>query len=208
MEQKKADKQEIIEKIKRLVAANNLTGAMLLLKSVDSQTAFDIMTSLPEAAQNKLYNLWVSADEEPDISIEKKKKKEAAELKRKMYLEDKVKFYPDHFITEATTMILVVCLISFLIIFFPAGLESKSSAFITPNAIKPEWYFLFLYALLHYVPELVGVLLPAVGVGALFALPFLDKNPETHPFKRKIAMTVFAVIVALIVALTLIGYFE
>lgn len=166
------------------------------------------MSDLPEADQNKLYDLWISADEKPDVSIVKRKKKEAEERKRKMFLEDKIKFYPDHFISEATAMILVVCLISFLTIIFPAGLESKSSAYITPTAIKPEWYFLFLYALLHYVPELVGVLLPVVGIGGLFALPFLDKNPEIHPLKRKIAMTVFTVLIIAIIALALIGYFE
>jgi quinol-cytochrome oxidoreductase complex cytochrome b subunit len=208
VEQKKADKQEIVERIKRLIEANSLTGAILLLKSVDSQTSFEIMSSLPEADQNKLYDLWIAADEKPDVSIVKKKKKEAAEQKKKMRLEEKIKFFPDHFISEATAMIIVVCLISFLTIFFPAGLESKSSAYITPTAIKPEWYFLFLYALLHFVPELVGVLLPAVGIGGLFALPFLDKNPEIHPLKRKIAMTVFTVLVVGIVTLALIGYFE
>lgn len=47
---------------------------------------------------------------------------------------------------------------------------------------RPEWYFLFLFQLLKYLPgalELLGtVVLPGIAFGFLFVLPFLDKGPS------------------------------
>jgi ubiquinol-cytochrome c reductase cytochrome b subunit len=47
---------------------------------------------------------------------------------------------------------------------------------------RPEWYFLFLFQLLKYLPgslELVGtVILPGLAGAFLFALPFLDRGPS------------------------------
>ena len=47
---------------------------------------------------------------------------------------------------------------------------------------RPEWYFLFLFQLLKYLPgslELLGtVVLPGVAGLFLFALPFLDRGPS------------------------------
>jgi ubiquinol-cytochrome c reductase cytochrome b subunit len=47
---------------------------------------------------------------------------------------------------------------------------------------RPEWYFLFLFQLLKYLPgslELLGtVVLPGLAGAFLFVLPFLDKGPS------------------------------
>ncbi len=49
---------------------------------------------------------------------------------------------------------------------------------------RPEWYFLFLFQLLKYLPgslELVGtIILPGVAGLFLFLLPFLDKSSTNH----------------------------
>jgi ubiquinol-cytochrome c reductase cytochrome b subunit len=49
---------------------------------------------------------------------------------------------------------------------------------------RPEWYFLFLFQLLKYLPgslELVGtIILPGLAGAFLFALPFLDKGESTR----------------------------
>jgi ubiquinol-cytochrome c reductase cytochrome b subunit len=53
---------------------------------------------------------------------------------------------------------------------------------------RPEWYFLFLFQLLKYLPgslELVGtIILPGVAGAFLFLLPFLDRSPTTSPRAR------------------------
>jgi ubiquinol-cytochrome c reductase cytochrome b subunit len=54
---------------------------------------------------------------------------------------------------------------------------------------RPEWYFLFLFQLLKYLPgsmELVGtIILPGLAGAFLFVLPFLDKSPTTAMSERK-----------------------
>ena len=53
---------------------------------------------------------------------------------------------------------------------------------------RPEWYFLFLFQLLKYLPgslELVGtIILPGLAGAFLFILPFLDNGPSTDPKLR------------------------
>jgi ubiquinol-cytochrome c reductase cytochrome b subunit len=53
---------------------------------------------------------------------------------------------------------------------------------------RPEWYFLFLFQLLKYLPgslEMLGTLvLPGLAGLFLFMLPFLDHGPSTNPLAR------------------------
>jgi quinol-cytochrome oxidoreductase complex cytochrome b subunit len=50
----------------------------------------------------------------------------------------------------------------------------------TPAHAKPEWYFLFLYEMLKYIPKTAGVLIP---IGALILMtiwPFIDRKQDTQ----------------------------
>lgn len=69
---------------------------------------------------------------------------------------------------------------------------------------RPEWYFLFLFQLLKYLPgdmELVGtVIVPGVGLLFLFVLPFLDRGSKTSlvprlPWLAPIGLGVIAMVV-------------
>ena len=46
----------------------------------------------------------------------------------------------------------------------------------TPEGIKPEWYFLFMFQTLKHVPETVGVLFFALVALFLLLVPFLDRK--------------------------------
>jgi cytochrome b6-f complex subunit 4 len=116
-----------------------------------------------------------------------------------------MRFFPDHFLSEAAAMLMLLSLYAVLAIFMPAGLETRANPNVTPVGIKPEWYFLFLYALLHYVPVVVGVIMPLVGFGLLGALPWLDRNPERAPRKRVIAIVASLLVLAGVIALSIIG---
>lgn len=202
--------EELTEKIQRLLKADSLTGAVVLLRSVNPAVAYEVVQNLPRTERKKLRDLWVATGEGQVgttqlLDIAEEEEKEEA---RKEELTESVPFYPDHFISEATSMVWIVTLISVLTIFLPAGLESKANPLVTPVGVKPEWYFLFLFAFLHYVPAIVGVLTPIVGGALLVMLPFLDRNPEIKLSKRKIAIASLAVILTVIVILSFVGYLK
>ena len=119
-----------------------------------------------------------------------------------------IPFFPDHFISEATGMVLLLCLYSVLAILWPATLEAPANPLVTPPGIKPEWYFLFLYSFLHFVPVIVGVMAPMVGLGFLIFMPWIDRNPSRKPRKRLIAISLSVLLLIGIVALTIIGLVE
>ena len=119
-----------------------------------------------------------------------------------------IRFFPDHFISEATAMILLLCLYSVLAIFLPAYLESRANPAITPVGSKPAWYFLFLYQYLHFVPPLVGTITPVALLVLLGIWPFIDRNPSRKPRKRIAALTLAVVVVVVIMTLTIMGAME
>ena len=51
--------------------------------------------------------------------------------------QETIRFFPDHFISEATAMILLLCVYAVLAIFFPAFLEARANPAITPVGSKP-----------------------------------------------------------------------
>ena len=116
-----------------------------------------------------------------------------------------IRFFPDHFISEATTMILLLCLYTVLSVFLPAALDARANPAFTPVGIKPAWYFLFLYEFLHFVPPLVGTLAPLVLLVLLAAWPFLDRNPSRKPRKRVVALILAGIVVLTIVSLSVAG---
>jgi ubiquinol-cytochrome c reductase cytochrome b subunit len=75
---------------------------------------------------------------------------------------------------------------------------------------RPEWYFLFLFQLLKYLPgalELVGtVILPGIAFGFLFMLPFLDKKESRRVRDRLPWLAPIFVGGAAIVGLTMQSY--
>ncbi len=116
-----------------------------------------------------------------------------------------IKFFPDHIMSEMTAVILLLTLYTIMAIFFSAELDVKANPAVTPVGIKPEWYFLFLFAFLHYVSPLIGTIIPVVLLGLLIALPWLDRNPERALGKRKIFLVIVALTIAALFYMTYIG---
>ena len=56
--------------------------------------------------------------------------------------------------------------------------------------------------------ELAGILIPAIGIVLLILLPFLDRKPERHPRKRRLAMGITVLILAIFVALSIWGWYS
>ncbi|MFN0084365.1 MAG: cytochrome b N-terminal domain-containing protein [Blastocatellia bacterium] len=100
------------------------------------------------------------------------------------------RFYPKQLFKDSLAM-----LVCFVVL---AALSKYTPAEIGPDAdptsdylARPPWYFMPLFQLLKYFPGkwafIPTMVLPAVLFGALFLLPFFDRNPERNPFKRPIA---------------------
>ena len=77
-------------------------------------------------------------------------------------------------------------LFAFVLFFWPeaGGLFLEHDNFVpanplvTPEHIKPVWYFTPYYAILKAVPDkLMGVILMGLSVVVLFFLPWLDRSP-------------------------------
>ncbi len=124
------------------------------------------------------------------------------------HTEKPIPFFPDHVRTEAKVagaILLIILALGVLGLIFPVGLGPPADPLVTPEHIKPEWYFLALYQLLKYIPKTAGVILPILGVLFLFALPFIDRRPEdTKKGVRRRALLA-GIMVLLLVALTIWG---
>lgn len=116
-----------------------------------------------------------------------------------------VRYFPEHFLSELTATFLVFALLTFLCIVMPARLGLRVDPVATPEGSRPEWYFLFLYAYLHYVPPIVGAITPVVVVIGLALLPFLDSNPHRRPSDRLVAIMGSLVVLVVTIGLTIVG---
>ncbi|MBI5117316.1 hypothetical protein HZA56_12645 [Candidatus Poribacteria bacterium] len=124
-------------------------------------------------------------------------------------------FFPNHMLDQTMMVFVMLAILVTLVMFFPAPMEPPADPFVTPEHIKPEWYFLSAYQALKvaehfsflgaWAPKVLGILVQAGGLFLLVLLPFLDKNPERHPRKRPfmIAMGILALIA--LAALTIWG---
>jgi quinol-cytochrome oxidoreductase complex cytochrome b subunit len=53
---------------------------------------------------------------------------------------------------------------------------------------------------------IAGVMVPAVVIVGLLALPYIDRNPALAPRLRKVAVVTFTIFLVVWIVLTLIGF--
>lgn len=113
--------------------------------------------------------------------------------------EDEVMVWPSLVVVEAVSATVFLGLLTLLSIFVSAPLTERANANATPNPSKAPWYFLNLQELLlHMDAGLAGVIVPSVALGAIAAIPYLDRSPlgvgilGTSAKGRKIAFFTFA----------------
>lgn len=123
-------------------------------------------------------------------------------------------FFPNFFLRDLVGWLSALAILAALAAYIPAELGAKADPFASaPAGIKPEWYFMFMFQTLKYLPahilgiegEAVGVLGFGLGGVALLLLPFLDRGGKREGSGR--AATWFGVaIIAFIIVLTYLGY--
>lgn len=99
---------------------------------------------------------------------------------------DGIPFHPYYTVKDLFGVAMFLMAFAFVIFFWPdaGGLFLEHDNFVpanplvTPEHIKPVWYFTPFYAILKAVPDkLMGVILMGVSVMVLFLLPWLDRSP-------------------------------
>jgi cytochrome b6 len=126
----------------------------------------------------------------------------------------KMKFVPNFLLRDLLGWIVVIGVLAALGALFPWELGVKADPFApAPAGIKPEWYFLFMFQTLKYIParilffegETLGVLAFSLGALVWMIIPFL--NTENSGPRVKLAVKLFGiVVVAFIAIMTLVGY--
>jgi menaquinol-cytochrome c reductase cytochrome b/c subunit len=121
---------------------------------------------------------------------------------------DRVNVWPHLMAAEFVSLLVVMGLLTFFSVAVDAPLRDLANFNQTPNPSKAPWYFLGLQELLRYFhPQVAGVTIPTVIIIALFATPFIDRNPSTRPDDRKLAIVLFSFFVLSFAVLTIIGMF-
>lgn len=115
-------------------------------------------------------------------------------------------FFPNHFLKEVIGAYLVIGILLTLAILYPFPLHEKADPFKTPEGIKPEWYLLYAYQFLKYVPKIIGLVSMGLFAILLFFIPFLDKSPHRHPKKRKLATFLGVGVLFLALVLGILGF--
>jgi cytochrome b6 len=123
-------------------------------------------------------------------------------------------FFPNFLLRDLLLWLIVLNLLAMLAVFFPWELGKKADPFApAPAGIRPEWYFMFMFQTLKYIPaqvffvdgELLGIMLFGIA-GVLWTLvPFWDKKSSRGERNRFINyIGVFAVMY--IILFTILGW--
>nr|ABU45747.1 cytochrome b [Cardinalis cardinalis] len=124
---------------------------------------------------------------------------------------DKIPFHPYYTIKDILGFVLMISLLVSLALFAPNLLGdpenfTPANPLVTPPHIKPEWYFLFAYAILRSIPnKLGGVLALAASILVLFLMPLLHTSKLRSMTFRPISQILFWTLVANILILTWVG---
>nr|Q5VJ57.1 RecName: Full=Cytochrome b; AltName: Full=Complex III subunit 3; AltName: Full=Complex III subunit III; AltName: Full=Cytochrome b-c1 complex subunit 3; AltName: Full=Ubiquinol-cytochrome-c reductase complex cytochrome b subunit [Phaner furcifer]AAS00137.1 cytochrome b [Phaner furcifer] len=124
---------------------------------------------------------------------------------------DKIPFHPYYTIKDLLGLLLLLMLLMMLVLFHPDLLGdpdnySPANPLNTPPHIKPEWYFLFAYAILRSIPnKLGGVLALATSILILAIIPMLQTTKQQSMVFRPLSQTLFWILVSDLFILTWIG---
>nr|AAP82140.1 cytochrome b [Pogonocichla stellata] len=124
---------------------------------------------------------------------------------------DKIPFHPYYSTKDILGFALTLIPLFSLALFSPNLLGdpenfTPANPLATPPHIKPEWYFLFAYAILRSIPnKLGGVLALAASVLVLFLTPLLHTSKQRSLTFRPISQVLFWALVANLFILTWVG---
>nr|AGC23852.1 cytochrome b [Garra dulongensis] len=124
---------------------------------------------------------------------------------------DKISFHPYFTYKDLLGFVILLMTLTLLALFSPNLLGdpdnfTPANPLVTPPHIKPEWYFLFAYAILRSIPnKLGGVLALLFSILVLMLVPLLHTSKLRGLTFRPITQFLFWTLVADMMILTWIG---
>nr|AIG54271.1 cytochrome b [Pampus argenteus] len=124
---------------------------------------------------------------------------------------DKIPFHPYFLYKDLLGFVILLTALTSLALFFPNLLGdpdnfTPANPMVTPPHIKPEWYFLFAYAILRSIPnKLGGVLALLASILVLMLVPLLHTSKQRTLTFRPFSQFLFWTLVADTAILTWIG---
>nr|WMY89836.1 cytochrome b [Halosaurus sp.] len=124
---------------------------------------------------------------------------------------DKISFHPYFSYKDLLGFIIMLMALTSIALFTPNLLGdpdnfTPANPLVTPPHIKPEWYFLFAYAILRSIPnKLGGVLALLASILVLMVIPTLHTSKQRGLTFRPITQFLFWTLVADMFVLTWIG---
>nr|YP_008593534.1 cytochrome b [Nesiarchus nasutus]BAN83489.1 cytochrome b [Nesiarchus nasutus] len=124
---------------------------------------------------------------------------------------DKISFHPYFTYKDLLGFAILLIALATLALFSPNLLGdpdnfTPANPMVTPPHIKPEWYFLFAYAILRSIPnKLGGVLALLASILVLMVVPFLHTSKQRALTFRPFSQFLFWTLIANVAILTWIG---
>jgi len=107
-------------------------------------------------------------------------------------------FVPDHVLTEMMIAITLMVILNVLAVLLPAELGEPANPSVTPEHIRPEWYFYFAFRWLKLTSLRVGVLGVMFAAMVMVFWPFVDAGLKRMAPKRDLSIG-FGVLAVLVV---------
>nr|YP_011031808.1 cytochrome b [Melanotaenia fasinensis]AIU41576.1 cytochrome b [Melanotaenia fasinensis]WRB05456.1 cytochrome b [Melanotaenia fasinensis] len=124
---------------------------------------------------------------------------------------DKISFHPYFSYKDLLGFMMLLLGLTSLALFLPNLLGdpdnfTPANPLMTPPHIKPEWYFLFAYAILRSIPnKLGGVLALLFSILVLMIVPILHTSKQQSLTFRPLTQLLFWLLIADVIILTWIG---
>ncbi|PNU19349.1 cytochrome B6 [Geothermobacter hydrogeniphilus] len=125
-----------------------------------------------------------------------------------------IPFFPNYTAEEAAMVcfaLAVLVAVTFFApqIFIPLDALEPANPFVTPEHIKPEWYFLWAYQTLKIFPsKLIGLAAQGALMTFLALLPFIDRGEERRPAKRPLFVTCYVLGLLLLIGISIWGRYS
>jgi cytochrome b6 len=123
-------------------------------------------------------------------------------------------FFPNFLLRDLLLWLLVLNVLAILAVFFPSELGRKADAFApAPAGIRPEWYFLFMFQSLKYIPaqvlfmdgEVLGIMLFGIAGLLWMFVPFWDRK-SSRGETNKLVNYIGLFVVLYILLFTILGW--